>query len=123
MGDGNRFFPLVRRNGGYRRTARVLGLACRTLDPRNWRIGRVSVLCEDPGAACSRGRPRVCKRANRGRSWLWSSSGHVFWRHAHGAIWMAPFFHLPWSRQHGLADSLVLVDTTSRDRNFARGEG
>src|ERR1700674_5610167 len=122
MGDGFWLFLVVRRGGPHRRLACVHGIACCAAYAWDRRIGRVSLLCEDAGAARSGSRARICKRADRCRSWMRPGPGHVFWWDAHGAVRMAPLLHRPGPRQHGLADSLVCLDAAKRDRHFARGE-
>src|SRR6266849_973321 len=122
MGDGSWVFSMVRRDGGYGWFAYVLGLACRATHAGDRRIDRVSLLRKDTSAARSRSGPGIRKRANRCRSWVRPGFGHVFWGHAHGALRMASLLHRAWSRQHGLADSLVPVDAARRDYDFSCGD-
>src|SRR5882762_6370242 len=121
MGDGFWLFPLVRCDGRHWWLARIRGIACRTPYARNRRIGRVSLLCEDAGAARSGSGPWIRKRAHRRRSWMRPGLGYVFRGHAHGAIRMAPLLYRSWRRQHGLADSVVRMDAARKHGRFPRG--
>src|SRR2546426_5634815 len=120
MGYGNWFFPVVRRDGRYRRLACVHSVASGALAARNWRIGRVSLLCEGAGTACSGSWPGIRKRAHRRRSRMRPGLGHIFWRDAHGTIWMAPLLHRTRNVQYGLADSVVRVGASGRLECFVR---
>src|SRR5712692_6657247 len=121
MGDGNWFFPVVRRDGRYRRLARVHSVASGALAARNRRIGRVSLLRESAGTACSGSWQGIRKRTHRRWSRMWPSPGYVFWRDAHGTIRMAPLLHRSRNAEYGLADSVVRVDAAGRHCHFARG--
>src|SRR5882724_732371 len=123
MGDGRWFFYLVRRNGRHRRLARVLCLARRATHAGDWRIGRLSLLREDARAPRSGSWPWIRKRADRCRSWMRPGPGHIFWWYARGALRMASLLHCPAPQQHGVADSLVPVDTARRHCDFAHREG
>src|ERR1700687_3443559 len=115
MGDGFWVFPLVRRDRRHRRLAHVHGVARRAAYARNRRIGRLSLLREDAGAARSGSWPWIRKRTHRCRSWLRPGPGHVFRRHAHGALRLEAFLSRPWRRPHRLGYSLGLVGGSGED--------
>src|SRR2546430_3848307 len=87
------------------------------------RVRRLSLLRTDAGASRSGSGPWIRKRTYRCWSGLRSGSGNFFRRDSDGSLRLAPLFHRPGPRQHGVVDSLVRMDAAEEGGDcFARRE-